>query len=199
MSPGKRRTPWNRNTVEFIGKVRLLKENGYSSCQIAEHENCEDGYIQSVFCLLKHGCPLLLAEVEQGHIPHTIAMQIARAKNPEIQRILVEGYKARTVNVVQIVAIRQRLEEYERENSTCGRRGSGADSVIRHFSKEMAKQRQLIHEAKLAKSRLVFITEAFKRLLADGHFVALLHLEGIHSIPKWLVGRIKELSNAESA
>jgi hypothetical protein len=76
-------------------------------------------------------------------------MQIARAKDPEIQRILVEGYKARTVNVVQMVAIRQRLEEYERENSTYIRRVSAADSVSAISRTRWPKQRRLIQKANI--------------------------------------------------
>jgi ParB family chromosome partitioning protein len=192
MSPGKRRTPWNRDTVEFIGKVRLLKDRGYSTRQIAENENCGNAYVQSVFCLLNRGCPLLLAEIEQGHIPHTIGMQIARTKDPKIQTILAAGYKAGTVSVTQIIAIRQRIDEYQRENVSCRRNAGGADSVIRHFCKEMAEQQRLIRKARSTKSQLVFITEALKQLLSEGDFVALLYVAGVPTIPKWLAKRIKE-------
>lgn len=92
------------------------------------------------------------------------------------------------------MAIRQRIEDYERENSKGSRRTSNADSVIRHFSNEMTKQQQLIQKSKSVKSRLTFITEAFKQLLSEGHFVALLHIEGMHTMPRWLAKRFQEAS-----
>jgi hypothetical protein len=42
-------TPWNRDTVEFIGKVRLLKDRGHSSRQIAENENCDNDTFSPLF------------------------------------------------------------------------------------------------------------------------------------------------------
>ena len=191
MNPKKRCAPWSRDTVKFIGRVRMLKESGHSNKQIAETENCGEGYIQSVLCLLEHGCPLLLSEIEKDRMPHTIAMAIARVKDRAMQEIFIEGYQANVVNLKEIIAIRQRIEAYQREAS---RQKTAGDTVMRHFSDAMSKQRQLIENAKAAKLRLRFITKAFKRLLSDGNFAALLHIEGIHSMPTWLADDIKGIN-----
>lgn len=199
MNGRERHTPWNRNTVEFIETVRSLKERGYIARKIAERENCGKKYIDTILCLLKRGCPPLLEEAGKGRIPHTVAIQIARAKNPEIQRILVDGFKARTVNCIQIIAIRQRIEEHERENSGSKQGVTDAVSISRQFSKEAAKQRQLIQKAELAKWQLAFIADAFKKLLSEGEFVALVYAAGVPTVPTWLAKHIKkiELNNVK--
>jgi ParB family chromosome partitioning protein len=42
----------------------------------------------------------------------------------------------------------------------------------------------------LARSRLLFVASALKRLLADDHFLALLRAEGLQTIPRSLAERI---------
>jgi hypothetical protein len=181
----------NRDSVAFLREIRDLKNQDYSVRQIAEKANCCDAYVESMFYLLKHGHPNLIAEVEHRHLPHTIAIHIARAKDPELQIILANGYKDGTVNTSQIVAIRQRGDEYRRETSHRSREGD-ADAIIRIFSHETAERKLLIRKAKLAQSQIALIVSAFRQLFSDGRFVGLLCTEGIHTVPGWLAECIKE-------
>jgi ParB family transcriptional regulator, chromosome partitioning protein len=190
MTLAKRQILRNRGSLEFFREIRSLKDRGYSAHQIAEKANCCHTYIDSMFLLMKHGDPQLIRDLQLGHIPHTIAIHIARARNPEVQKILAEGYKAGTVKVAQIVAIRQRIDEYERENANRDRRGD-AGPLTRHFFKEMNKRKRLVRKAKLARSRIAFIVDALKQLFSEERFVALLRAEGICTMPSWLADRIK--------
>lgn len=191
MTAPARSSPSHYDSVEFIGEVRLLRDRGHSIREIAMKKNCGYGYMRAVFGLLERGCPQLIEKIERGQVPHTVAIHIGRAKNPDIQKILVEGYTAGTVTVRQIIAIRRRLHEYEREMSNRSH-SPDAQSLMRHFSNETANQQRLIRKAKLVRSRLTFIVDAFQLLLSEGRFVAMLHSEGMHTMPKWLAERIKE-------
>jgi ParB family chromosome partitioning protein len=191
MSVPKRLVFRNRDSVRFVRDVRRLKDSGYSVQQIAAETNCCVSYVRSMFRLLKHGDPRLIAELERGDLPHTVAMQIARAKNPGLQKALAGGYKAGTVNLVQLTAILQRIDEHERESTGPRQRGD-AVSLDRHFSNETNRQKRLVQKAKLANSRIVFIICAMRRLFLEGEFVALLGAEGFRTIPSWLAERIKD-------
>jgi ParB family chromosome partitioning protein len=49
----------------------------------------------------------------------------------------------------------------------------------------------LIRKAEATRSRLVFMTEAMRKLLADDNFVTLLRAEGLETLPKNLATRIE--------
>lgn len=53
-----------------------------------------------------------------------------------------------------------------------------------------ARSLECVRRASLARSRLLFVTDAMRRLLADEHFVTLLRAEGLNSIPQALAERI---------
>jgi ParB family transcriptional regulator, chromosome partitioning protein len=63
-------------------------------------------------------------------------------------------------------------------------------SLIRAYQKETQRQKLLIKRASLARSRLLFVSNALKRLLTDDHFTALLRAEGLHTLPRALAERM---------
>ena len=151
--PAKREVRRNRDSAEFLHEIRGLKSLGYSVPKIAEKAQCCDASVESMLYLLKNGHPSLIAEVENGHIPHTIALQISRTKNPELQIILANGFKAGTVNTSQIVTIRQRVDELRERNNT-----TRVERVTRIRSFEFSPMRQphesfSFERAKLVKSQ----------------------------------------------
>ncbi|KAH2810685.1 hypothetical protein KXV85_005490, partial [Aspergillus fumigatus] len=140
----------------------------------------------------------LIAAVERGIMPHTIAIEIARAKEGDVQRALVEAYEEKTLPGNQVLAIRQIIEQRKsggkKQRSSLHRglrpRPVTSEGLIRAYQKETERQKLLIKRASLARNRLLFITNAMRRLLADEHFVALLRAEGLSTLPQALAERI---------
>jgi hypothetical protein len=65
-----------------------------------------------------------------------------------------------------------------------------AGKVLVHLEKETERQKLLIKRASLARSRLLFVSNALKRLLTDDHFMALLRAEGLDTLPRALAERM---------
>ena len=65
-----------------------------------------------------------------------------------------------------------------------------ASALVRAYRKETERQKLLVKKATLAQSRLLFVVNALKRLLADEHFVTLLRAEAIHTMPRPLAERL---------
>ena len=65
-----------------------------------------------------------------------------------------------------------------------------AESLVRAYQKETDRQKLLVRKAGLAQSRLLFVINSLRKLLADEHFVTLLRAEGMNSIPRSLLERI---------
>jgi ParB family chromosome partitioning protein len=183
--------------LELLGEIGLLKERGYSIGEIATKTGFSNEYIYALCYLLDHGEKRLLAAIERGVMPYSIAMEIAKAKDADVQQALAEAYENRSLPGNQLVAIRRIIEQRnlsgKRMQSTGGNRSRKqvtADALVRAYRKETERQKLLVKKATLTQSRLIFVVNALRRLLADEHFVTLLRAESLHTIPRPLAERL---------
>jgi ParB family chromosome partitioning protein len=58
------------------------------------------------------------------------------------------------------------------------------------YQREAEKQRLLVKKSDFIQTRLLFIVEALKDLLADDGFVNLLRAEGLATMPRALAARV---------
>jgi ParB family transcriptional regulator, chromosome partitioning protein len=189
----------NHTSVELMSEIGALKQRGYSIPEIAAKTDFSDEYIYAICYLLDSGEERLLNGVERGVIPHSVAMEIAKAKDGDVQVALAEAYENKSLPGNQLLAIRRIIEI--RNTSGKGMRGgrgpgsrtrsrATADLLVRAFKKETERQKALVRKAALAQSRLIFIVNALRRLLTDEHFVTLLRAEAIQSMPLPLAERM---------
>lgn len=189
----------NHTPLELIREIGALKERGYNNAEIAAKTDFSTEYVYAICYLLEHGEKRLLAAIERGVMPHSIAMEIAHAKDAEVQRALAEAYEQKTIPGNQVLAIRRIIEERRRTGkdvhgveSVRSRRTKPvtADALVRAYRKETERQKLLVKKATLAQSRLLFVVNALRRLLDDAHFVTLLRAEAMHTLPRPLAERM---------
>jgi ParB family transcriptional regulator, chromosome partitioning protein len=186
--------------LELVQGLSALKERGYSHQDIATKLDLSVEYIKAICYLLENGEQKLINAVERGVIPHSIAIEIARAKDGDVQRALAQAYEEKSIPGNQILAIRKIIEQRNTSGKIVHQRGGhsrkGArpvtsDNLIRAFKKETERQKLLVKRVSLARGRLLFVATALKRLLSDDHFVALLRADGLSTLPKALAERIE--------
>ena len=184
--------------LELVRAIGALAARGYSHADIAAKVDFSQEYVAAICLLLGNGEERLISAVERGVIPHTVAMEIARAKEGEVQQALAQAYEEKTIPGNQVLAIRKIIEQRNSSGKLLRKRAQGAlrsrpvtsESLIRSYQRETERQKLLIKRASLARSRLLFVTNAMRRLLGDEHFVTLLRAEGLNSIPQALAERI---------
>ena len=185
--------------LELVRAIGDLKKRGYSIDEIAAKVNFSPEYVNAICHLLEHGEEKLINAVERGVMPHTIAMEIARAKEGEVQAALAQAYEQKAIPGNQVLAIRQIIEQRNSSGKGLSRKTSRArrasrpvtsERLIRAYQKEVERQKLLVKRASLARSRLLFVSNAMRRLLADEHFLALMRAEGFHTLPQPLAERI---------
>jgi ParB family chromosome partitioning protein len=185
--------------MELVREIGALKERGYSVAEIARKTDFSPEYIWAIVFLLENGEVRLINAVERGVIPHTIAMEIAKAGDAEVQSALADAYENKALPGNQLVAIRRIIEQRKTSGKAghSGARGHGAgrvrvtaDTLVRAYRKETDRQKLLIRKASLAQSRLLFVVNGLRRLLDDDHFVTLLRAEAMHTLPKPLAERL---------
>lgn len=188
----------NLSPLELIREVGALRDRGYNHSEIARKIGCSAEYVWTINLLLEKGEERLLDAVERGIIPHTIATEIARADDADVQRALTEAYETGSLPGDQILAIRRIVDDRNligkglRTIRTGQARAqpTTAATLVRAYQKEVERQKLLVKKATLTQSRLTFIVGAMAKLLAEDHFVTLLRAEGMASLPQPIAQRL---------
>jgi ParB family transcriptional regulator, chromosome partitioning protein len=184
--------------LELLREIDALRLRGYSYVQMAEKTGLTPDYMYAICTLLANGEIRLLKAVERGIIPHSVAMEIARADDREVQNALTEAYEAKTLPGNQIVAIRRIIEQRRSDGKGSARSRAvrsqsklvTGESLVRAYKKELDRQQHQIRKAELAQNRLLFVVTALRRLLADKHFETLLRAESMPTMPRTLAERL---------
>jgi ParB family chromosome partitioning protein len=185
--------------LDLMRQIGALRQRGYSVTEIAAKTDFSDEYVSATCYLLDHGEDRLLTAVDRGVIPATIAMEIARASDADVQAALTDAYERKTLPGKQVLAIRRIIEQrrttgkglsHGGREAVRNRKRVSADSLVRAYRKETQRQKLLVRRATLSQTRLLFVVNALRRLLADEHFVTLLRAEGLLSLPRPLAERL---------
>lgn len=187
----------HHSPLELVAEIGSLKKRGYSIGQIAAKIDFSTEYIYAICSLLENGEQRLLTAVERGLIPHSIAMEIAKAKDGDVQKALAEAYEGNAIPGNQVLAIRKIIEQRnllgKAKTPTGPRRQAKrvtSGALVRAYKKEADRQKLLVKKAGLAQSRLLFTVNALRMLMAEVSFVKLLQAEELHTLPRPIAERL---------
>ena len=188
----------HHSPLELMREIGALRTRGYSTAEIAAKTDFSEEYINAICYLLDHGEERLLAGIERGVIPTSVAMEIARAKDTDIQEALAEAYEKKALPGNQVLAIRRIIEMRgvlgksmaHGTRSPKPKKRVTADALVRAYRKETDRQKLLVKRASVSQSRMLFVVNALRRLFADEHFVTLLRAEGLLTLPRPLAERL---------
>jgi ParB family chromosome partitioning protein len=191
----------HHSSLELMNEIGNLKKRGYSINQIAAKTDFSPEYVQAICYLLDHGEERLLAAVEKGLIPHSIAMEISRAKDGDVQKALADAYENGEIPGNQILAIRKIIEQRNLTGKSVhivGKKQQERKRVtsvvlVRAYRKETDRQKLLVKKASLAQGRLLFVVNALRILLNEPAFVELLRDEAMHTLPRPLSERMSSI------
>ena len=182
--------------IDLLHDIEGMKERGYNDAAIARKTGLTIEYVRGVFRLLNKGEHRLLRAVEAGQIPVSIAVEIAGAKDEDMQNVLQQAYEKKLLRGNKLIATRRLIEQRRRQgkglkiNHNRRERTLSSTSLIRAYQEDVDRKRILIRKAETTRSRLVFVTEALRKLLADDNFVNLMRAEGLDTLPNNLATRI---------
>ncbi len=182
--------------LDLLRDIRGLKERGYSGPEIARKTQLSLKHVRGVLRLLESGEHRLLRAVESGKLPVSVAVDIAEAKDAEVQDVLRQAYEnnqlrgGRLMAAKRLVEARQQYGKGQPGADRTKRRTLSVESLIRTYQNDVEKKQVLLRKATATRNELMFITEALRKLLNDGNFVTLLRAEGLATIPKNLTDRL---------
>ena len=189
------------SAMDLMREVGTLNKRGYSEAQIAEKIGVTASWVSMILGLLENGEERLVMAVEAGLIPISLATDIARAEDGDVQRALADAYTQGVLKGKKIAMVRRLLDRRARHGKTnrvapadnAGRGGSRkvtAEQLLRVYHREVEKRQVLVKKADFVQSRLLFVVEALRQLTIDDSFVALLKHEGLENIPRVISERM---------
>src|SRR3954453_1675482 len=188
--------------IDLLHDIEGLKRRGYDESEIACKTGLTAEYVKAVIGLLENGEHRLLRAVESGHVPISVAIEIAQADDAEVQAILQQAYEKKLLRGRKLM-IAKRLIEQRRRRGKGFRSGAqrreqplSSTALIRAYREDVDRKRVLIRKATATRDRLIFVTEAMRKLLAEESFITLLRAEGLDTLPKNLADRIQAWAQA---
>jgi len=178
--------------LALMNEIERLRSDGYSNVQIGAKLDISDSTVGGYIALKNAGEERLLDAAITGGIPLTVAMEIAKADTPEMQRELLKAYEKKELNHVSIRTVKRLIDQRRfvgknRENTQGVRKTrTSAESLISAYRRESQRQKLMVKKARLCEAKLLFIVTAFNKLLADDNFVILLRAESLSQMPKYL-------------
>ena len=195
-----RRTP---RPIDLMKEISALQSRGYSDAAIAEKIGVGVSWVSMIASLLERGEERLVSAVETGLIPITLAMEISKAETEEAQNLLLDAYETGQLRGKKLAAVRRLLDMRMRSqrkgglpvgrlgrNGGAGARRMTATDLMQVYQREAEKQRLLVKKSDFTQTRLLFVVEALKDLLANDGFVNLLRAEGLATMPRALKVRV---------
>lgn len=186
--------------IDLMEEIGSLHRRGYNDSEIAAKIGVTTSWVNMIVTLLERGENRLVAAVETGLIPISLAVDIARATTDEAQNLLIDAYESGQLRGKKLGAVRRMLEQRMKRNGkaaalhglgrrTTNRRMTSAD-LMQIYQREAEKQRILVKKSDFTQTRLLFIVEALRDLLSDDGFTTLLRAEQLESMPRALAMRI---------
>lgn len=183
--------------IDLLHDIEGLKKRGYSETEIARKTGLTLEYVRGVIRLVEKGEHRLLRAVESGQIPVSTAVLIANADDAGVQHALQQAYEQNLLRGRKLLAVKRLIEQRRRRgkglSNTQPRRVQtlSSDALLRAYREDADKKRRLVRKAGATHDRLVFVTEALRKLLADENFVTLLRAESLDTLPRNLAERFQ--------
>jgi ParB family transcriptional regulator, chromosome partitioning protein len=187
-----------QSPVELLREITTLKTRGYNTTEIAKKIDLARSYVAGICHLLENGEERLLAAVEKGRVPVSVAMQISDADEAGIQQALCDAYEDKTLRGRKLLAVRRLIEQRKtngkRRKPSAHKKTDGlpsAESLVSVYRQEADRQKFFVKKARLTENHLIFVVSALKKLFQDENFLTLLRAEGLETLPEYLALRIQ--------
>ena len=188
--------------IDLLHDVEGLKRRGYDEPEIARKTGLTVEYVKAIIRLIENGEHRLLRAVEFGHIPVSTAVEIAQAEDAEVQNILQQAYEKKLLRGRKLMIAKRLIEQRRRRGKGFKTGGLAREqpltstALIRAYREDVDRKRVLVRKSNATRDRLIFITEAMRKLVAEENFITLLRAEGLDTLPKNLADRIQAWAQA---
>jgi ParB family chromosome partitioning protein len=177
--------------VELVGDIGRLAKT-LTAPDIAAILGVTTDFAKAITYLIRHGESRLISAVERGIVAPSLAVEIARAKTPQLQAALLETCLEGKHNSRQIQKMRKLVEQRHRNGVKAQFAGEkiNASVLVRAYRQESERQQIVARQADLTLARLSFLINALRALMAERLFTSLLRDAGLDRMPLPVLRRV---------
>jgi ParB family chromosome partitioning protein len=191
-----RRTP---SPLWFANVIKGLHESGMNNHEIGNILGCDPSTVSEYLNLINQGKEALIRAVENNKISISVALEIARTPEAELQELLVNGAEQKMFTLADMPMVRKIINQHihhvnkPRSNTEKAPRNETytIDILRNEIRRTLDKQKEFIRKSQRVENRLMLLSEEFRRLNQDPNWIELLMNEGLTDYPK-LKGDIVE-------
>ena len=182
--------------VDLLQDIVGMRKRGYSDSGIAEKTGLTTHYVSAIARLLEQGERRLVAAVEAGYLPISVALEICESDDQGVQAALHKAYEGKLLRGRSLIAARRLVEVRKRSGKSTNlpnrlrKETMTPEALVKAFREDTERKRLMIKKTEATRNRLVFIVEALGQLANDDTFAALLEDEGLETMPNRLAERI---------
>ncbi len=183
--------------IDLLQDIEGMKRRGYAELEIAAKTGLTLEYAKGVLKLLESKEHRLLRAVESGHLPLSVAVDIAETDDEAVQQVLQQAYEKNLLRGRKLIEAKRLVERRRRRGKGLSPveprrdRSLSVNGLLRTYRESADKKRLLVRKADATKGRLVFVTEALRKLVTDEIFTALLRAEKLDTLPQPLADRLQ--------
>lgn len=183
--------------VDLLQDIVGMRKRGHSDSDIAEKTGLTTYYVSSIAKLLEQGERRLVAAVEAGYLPISVALEICESDDQGVQAALHKAYEGKLLRGRSLIAARRLVEVRKRSGKSTNlekrlrKQSMTPEALVKAFQEDTERKRMIIKKTEATRNRLIFVVEALGQLANDETFVALLEDEGLETMPKRLAERIQ--------
>ncbi len=184
------------NALDLLQDIRGMQERGYTSQEIVRKTGLSMEYVNGVARLLEKGERRLLRSVESGMIPVSVAVEIAEAEDHDVQAALSSAYERGLLKGRKLLEAKKMIEHRRRRGKGLGSshvkssQGLSATSLVKAYQEDTDRKRSIIRRTEATRNRIMFITEAVRKLARDEQFLAILEDEDLATMPENIAERL---------
>ena len=186
-------------TMDLMRAIEILQKQGYDDKAIAAKTGLGLDYTRDILHLFNNGEERLLAAVESGKIPITIAVRIADTPDTEVQEALQEAYDCKLLRGNKFMEAKRLVELRYKAGKMVDHRHRPKNNpekisgqhIVKVYQKEVDRKRLLTRKAEFANNRVVFVIEALSRIFSEKGFQTILQTEELATLPKQLSDLMK--------
>jgi ParB family chromosome partitioning protein len=185
------RRPSSNKSLYF--EVKRLLHRGYDDGAIARKLGIDRFYTRGIVRLVENDEPRLIAAVESGRLPVTVAVQIATGQDEAVQEALMQAYESGELRGAKLKTVRILINKRKTEQDGRGRPRKPLTglALANLYRQRVREQQRLVAKADHAKERLLIIATVMRTLFADENFQTLLRAESLSDMPEQLAALIR--------
>lgn len=183
--------------VDLLQDIVGMRKRGHSDSEIAQKTGLTTYYVGSIAKLLEQGERRLVAAVEAGYLPISVALEICESDDQGVQAALHKAYEGKLLRGRSLIAARRLVEIRKRSGKSANlpkrarKESMTPEELVKAFQEDTERKRLMIKKTEATRNRLVFVVEALGQLANDDTFAALLEDEGLDTMPNRLAERIQ--------